>query len=73
MHASGDAIPIEQRSREEITQGFGRQTAPDGVDVYNPAFDVTPAEYIKAIFTEVGVIQPVHAESIAAMIGSKPR
>ena len=47
--ASGDAIPIEQRKPEEVTRGFGRQTAPDGVDVYNPAFDVTPAKYIKGI------------------------
>ncbi|HAY79175.1 MAG TPA: S-methyl-5-thioribose-1-phosphate isomerase, partial [Planctomycetaceae bacterium] len=46
---SGDGIPIEERRPEEITHGFGRQTAPDQVAVYNPAFDVTPAEYIDAI------------------------
>ncbi|MDZ7618695.1 MAG: S-methyl-5-thioribose-1-phosphate isomerase, partial [Patescibacteria group bacterium] len=40
---SGDSIPIELRDAEEITHGFGRQTAPAGIDVYNPAFDVTPA------------------------------
>ena len=40
---NGDGIPIEQRDPREITHGFGRQTAPDGVAVYNPAFDVTPA------------------------------
>jgi methylthioribose-1-phosphate isomerase len=39
----GDHIPIEQRDAREITHGFGRQTAPEGIDVYNPAFDVTPA------------------------------
>ena len=44
--ASGAEIPIEQRDAREITHGFGRQTAPDGVKVYNPAFDVTPAELI---------------------------
>ncbi len=49
---SGDLIPIEERSAVEITHGFGRQTAPEGVDVYNPAFDVTPAELIRAIITE---------------------
>ena len=54
----GSAIPIEQRDPREITHGFGRQTAPDGVDVYNPAFDVTPAELIAGIITEKGVIRP---------------
>src|ERR1043166_2504930 len=44
--ARGELIPIEERSREEITHSFGRQTAPDGIDVFNPAFDVTPAELI---------------------------
>ena len=58
--ATGDEIPIEQRAAEEITHGFGRQTAPAGVDVYNPAFDVTPAELITAIITDRGVIQPVN-------------
>jgi methylthioribose-1-phosphate isomerase len=57
--ASGDKIPIEQRPAEEITCGFGRQTAPIGVDVYNPAFDVTPAHLIRGIICEHGVIEPV--------------
>ncbi len=66
--ASGAEIPIEQRPAEEITHGFGRATAPEGVQVYNPAFDVTPAELITAIICESGVIQPVTAENIAAML-----
>ena len=61
---SGDQIPIEERKADEITHGFGKQTAPEGVDVYNPAFDVTPADYIRAIITESGVIQPVSEENI---------
>ncbi len=61
---SGELIPIEERQSEEITQGFGRQTAPTGVSVYNPAFDVTPADYIQAIITEHGVICPVNKENI---------
>lgn len=65
---SGDQIPIEQRSPEEITHGFGRQTAPDGVKVYNPAFDVTPAPLIRAIICEKGVIEPVTEEKIAAVL-----
>ncbi len=66
---SGDEIPIEQRASIEITCGFGKQTAPDGVEVYNPAFDVTPADYIAAIITEKGVIDPVTKENVVAMVG----
>ena len=62
---SGEQIPIEERSSEEITHSFGRPTAPDGIGVYNPAFDVTPARLIKAIITERGVIEPVGRETIA--------
>jgi methylthioribose-1-phosphate isomerase len=62
--ASGDEIPIEERSPEEITRSFGRQTAPFGVGVYNPAFDVTPARLIRAIITERGVIEPVTEEFV---------
>lgn len=65
---SGADIPIEERDSREVTHGFGRQTAPDGVAVYNPAFDVTPAELIAGIICERGVIQPVNRETIAAML-----
>jgi methylthioribose-1-phosphate isomerase len=57
--ATGALIPIEQRAADEITDGFGAQTAPAGSAVYNPAFDVTPAELISAIITDHGVIKPV--------------
>ncbi|MBN2580551.1 MAG: S-methyl-5-thioribose-1-phosphate isomerase [Pirellulales bacterium] len=63
--SDGSKIPIEQRRAEEITHGFGRQTAPPDVPVYNPAFDVTPAELIAAIICERGVIRPVDREMIA--------
>lgn len=66
--ATGDEIPIEQRSSQEITHGFGCQTAPDGVKVYNPAFDVTPASYITAIITEHGLIEPVTKKSIREIV-----
>lgn len=66
--ASGDQIPIEERSSAEITHGFGRQTAPDGAEVYNPAFDVTPADLITAIITERGIIQPVTEAAIHAVL-----
>lgn len=65
---TGDSIPIELRRADEITHGFGRQTAPDGVGVYNPAFDVTPARLIAGIVTEKGLIRPVNAESIRRFI-----
>jgi methylthioribose-1-phosphate isomerase len=68
--ADGTAIPIEQRDPREITHGFGRQTAPEGVDVYNPAFDVTPAELIAGIITEKGVIRPVNRETIHDVLTS---
>ena len=62
------AIPIEQRPAAEITRPFGRPIAPEGVAVYNPAFDVTPAERITAIICEHGVIEPVTRERIAAVL-----
>ena len=66
--ADGSAIPIEQRDPREITHGFGRQTAPEGINVYNPAFDVTPARLIKAIICERGLIEPVTRERIAEVV-----
>ena len=65
---NGDGIPIEERDPNEISRGFGRQTAPDGIDVYNPAFDATPAELITGIITENGVISPVTKELIAKVV-----
>ncbi len=67
--ASGDQIPIEERDPREVTHGFGRQTAPDGVAVYNPAFDVTPAGLITGIITERGIISPVNEENIRRVLG----
>lgn len=55
---SGNEIPIEQRSPEEVTEGYGMHTAPNKVLVYNPAFDVTPNELIQAIVCEKGVFHP---------------
>ena len=66
---SGDEIPIEQRASTEITHGFGRVTAPEGIGVYNPAFDVTPARLIQGIITERGVIAPVNKANIRELVG----
>lgn len=54
---TGSDIPIEERHEDEITQGFGKRTAPKGIKVFNPAFDVTPNEYVTAIITEKGIVR----------------
>jgi len=66
---SGDGIPIEERGAEEVTHGFGRQTAPDDAKTYCPAFDVTPAELIEGIVTERGIVSPVTAAGLSAALG----
>jgi methylthioribose-1-phosphate isomerase len=70
--SSGEEIPIEERPAEEVTRAGGALLAPEGVSVYNPAFDVTPAEYISAIVTERGVAEPPLAESLAQLRDSAP-
>ena len=60
----GGRIPIEQRSAREVTHMAGRQIAPEGVKVENPAFDVTPNAYVTAIVTERGVAQAPYSESL---------
>ena len=61
---TGEGIPIEERPAEEVTEGFGKRTAPQGVKVFNPSFDVTPAEYVTAIITEKGVIRPPYGDNL---------
>lgn len=65
--ATGDEIPIEQRSADEITHIGGKLIAPRGIEVFNPAFDVTPAELVSAIITERGVAYPPYGDSLAAL------
>jgi methylthioribose-1-phosphate isomerase len=60
----GSGIPIEQRNAKEVTHIAGRQMVPDGVQVENPAFDVTPAKYVTAIVTERGVARAPYGESL---------
>jgi methylthioribose-1-phosphate isomerase len=67
--ADGREIPIEQRDPREVTHGFGRQTAPEGIRVYNPAFDVTPAALITALVCDRGIIRPVTREAVAERLG----
>ena len=61
---SGTQIPIEERKAEEVTHFAGVMTAPKGVKVYNPAFDVTPANLITGIVTEYGIIRPPNSKNI---------
>ncbi|WP_127580156.1 S-methyl-5-thioribose-1-phosphate isomerase [Paenibacillus koleovorans] len=64
---TGEQIPIEERHEDEITQGFGKRTAPVGVKVFNPAFDITPNEYVTAIITEKGVVRAPYSDSLKAL------
>jgi len=66
---NGDQIPIEQRDPSEITRWGERTIAPDGIAVYNPAFDVTPAANVTAIITEKGVIRRPDRDKIARLLG----
>jgi methylthioribose-1-phosphate isomerase len=61
---TGADIEIELRDPDEIGNGFGRRTAPEGVKAYNPAFDVTDAQYITAIITEKGIVYPPYEENL---------
>jgi methylthioribose-1-phosphate isomerase len=61
---TGRAIPIEERDGREVTHFLGTRIAPDGIPVYNPAFDVTPAKYVTAIVTEKGVLRPPFSGAI---------
>jgi methylthioribose-1-phosphate isomerase len=63
--ASGDAIPIEEREGNEIANGFGKRTAPAGIKVFNPAFDVTSSELITAIITEKKICYPPFVNSLS--------
>jgi methylthioribose-1-phosphate isomerase len=65
--ATGEQIPIEERDASEVSCGLGRQTAPSDVDIYNPAFDVTPNDLVTAIITEHGIAQAPYVQSLAAM------
>ncbi len=65
----GSGIPIEERAATEVTHAGDLRLAPEGVPVYNPAFDVTPADYITAIITERGVVQSPFDRNLARLRG----
>jgi methylthioribose-1-phosphate isomerase len=64
---NGDEIPIEQRSAREVTHIGDTSIAPEGIEVAHPAFDITPAEYIDAIVTERGVVEPPFEAALAEL------
>ncbi len=62
--AHGDLIPIEERDANEVACFGDCRVAPEGVPVYNPAFDVTPHRYLTGIITEEGICDPPFGESL---------
>ncbi len=66
--SAGSEIPIEQRNGDEVRGFGGMQAAPAEIAVYNPAFDITPAQNISAIITEKGIIKPVGRQTITAIL-----
>ena len=68
--ASGDSIPIEQRAGAEVVDGIAGATAPHGVGVYNPAFDVTPAALVSAIITDRGLVHAPYDFRDAEAVGA---
>ena len=65
---SGEGIPIEERNPDEVRTCFGKPIAPPDVDVYNPAFDVTPHRYVTGIITEKGIIYPPYEVTLARLM-----
>lgn len=68
--SNGDQIEIEERSSDEVTEFRGVQIAPEGVEAYNPGFDVTPAKYVNAIITEAGIARPPFNQSLNLAVNS---
>jgi methylthioribose-1-phosphate isomerase len=66
--SSGEDIPIEERRAEEVTSFGGVRTAPEGIGVWNPSFDVTPHKYVGGIITEVGILTEPYTESLARSV-----
>jgi len=64
---SGNMIPIEGRDSQEVTHFAGKRVAPNGVKVYNPAFDITPAHYVTAIITERQIFRPPYKEILGEL------
>jgi methylthioribose-1-phosphate isomerase len=68
---TGEQIPIEERAAREVTHIGTHQMGPDGVQVHNPAFDITPNDLITAIITDKGVARSPYTESLRALVNEK--
>ena len=68
--SSGDLIPIEERADEELTHVAGVWATPEGIDVLNAAFDVTPSRYVTAIVTEAGVVRAPYGDELRRIAGA---
>ncbi len=68
--ASGNDIPVEERAPEEVSHIAGHRVAASGCDVFNPAFDVTPADLVTAIITERGIIRAPYLKALQDTVGS---
>jgi methylthioribose-1-phosphate isomerase len=66
--SDGSKIPIEQRNPAEVTHIGGKQMTPNGVEIENPAFDVTPAKYVTAIITERGIARAPYKDSLQKLM-----
>jgi methylthioribose-1-phosphate isomerase len=66
----GSHIPIEERGSDEVRSLYGVATTPEGVQVRNPAFDITPHSYIGAIITERGIARPPYTQTLRALAGA---
>jgi methylthioribose-1-phosphate isomerase len=69
--SNGKQIPIEERTPKEVVEIHGKRTAPDGIGVRHPAFDVTPNELVTAIITEQGIVRAPYTESLAKIFASR--
>ena len=67
----GGQIPIEERSEREVTHVGASRLTPEGAHIRNPAFDITPAQYVTAIVTERGIARPPYAESLAQLVAGR--
>ena len=65
--ADGSGIPIEERDRREVTHVGSKRVVPEDAGVWNPAFDITPHQFVSAIITEHGICRPPYVDSLKAV------
>jgi methylthioribose-1-phosphate isomerase len=68
---TGADVSIEERSPREITHFGEKRIVPEGVNVWNPAFDITPAKYLSGLVTEKGIIRKPYKRNLARLAGAR--